>query len=115
MPTMTARHLELSSGDISHGWIGSEIVGTRLGRFEFQGGYPTPDAASKLADALFFNRAVEVYLAQMPAVSWVHVWTGFAETAGATPNQVVVWETLMDAATILLTGNTETVYGLISF
>src|SRR5262245_19353801 len=114
MPTMTAPHLEPSTVDILHGWIGTETVGTRLGKFEFQGGYPTEDAAARLADTLFFNRAVEVYLAQMPAVSWFHVWKGVGETPSAAPNQVVIWETLMDAETVLLTGNTETVYGLVS-
>ena len=49
---------------------------------------------------------------QMPGVSWFRIWKGTAEAGEGTPNQVVLWENLMDGATLLLTGNTETVSGL---
>ena len=96
----------------AHGWIGTETVKTPLGNFEFKGGYPTEDSARRLADQLVFNRAVELYLSQMPVVSWNRVWRGVAEAGTGAPNQLVIWETLMDAQTILLTGNSETVYAL---
>jgi hypothetical protein len=102
-------------GHDNHVWIGTETISTRLGKFEFRNGYPAGDSAARLRDALFFNRAVEVYLAQMPAVSWYHVWKGVAQAGEAKPNQMVIWESLMDAGTLLLTGNSETVYGLVSF
>lgn len=95
-----------------HGWIESETIQTRFGAFEFKGGYPTADAATRLAEQQVFDRAVDVYLAQMPAVSWYRVWKGVAEAGGGAANQLVVWETLMDAQTLLLTGNSETVYAL---
>ena len=98
-----------------HGWIGSETVESRLGRFRFHNGYPSPQAATDLREALVLSRAVDVYLAQMPAVSWYRVWKGIAETDSAIPNQMVIWENLMDSQTLLLTGNCETVYGLVSF
>ncbi|CAL1518737.1 DUF1254 domain-containing protein [Chitinophaga sp. MM2321] len=99
----------------AHGWIGTATVKSRLGDFEFRNGYPTADAVKKLSDALVYSRAIEVYLDQMHAVSWYNVWKGVAAAGVATPNQVVIWETLMDSETLLLTGNTETVYGLSSF
>ncbi len=95
-----------------HGWISTETVKSRLGDFEFKNGYPTPTAVKKLAGALVYSRAIEVYLDQMHAVSFYNVWKGTAGAGSATPNQLVIWETLMDAHTLLLTGNTETVYGL---
>ena len=98
----------------AHGWIDTESVESRLGCFEFHGGYPTPDTARQLADLRTLNRAIEVYLAQMPGVSWSAVWSGVAAAGNSAPNQLVVWETLMDAETLLLTGNCETVYGLAS-
>jgi hypothetical protein len=97
---------------IRHGWIGTEAVSTRLGSFDFRNSYPAADTAQRLRDALIFNRAVEVFLTQMHGVSWYRVWKGVAEAGSAGPNQMVLWETLMDSATLLLTGNTETVYGL---
>ena len=96
----------------AHGWIGTETVKTRLGNFEFKNSYPSGDATRALRDALVFNRAVEAYLVQMHGVSWYRVWKGIADAGAGTPNQVVLWENLMDGATLLLTGNCETVYGL---
>jgi hypothetical protein len=95
-----------------HGWVGTEKVVTRVGEFAFRNGYPEGDTTMRLREALHFHRAVEIYLAQMHGVSWYHVWSGVAEWGAATPNQVVLWENLMDAETLLLTGNCETVYGL---
>jgi hypothetical protein len=97
-----------------HGWIGSETVESRLGSFRFRNGYPGLQAAVDLRDTLVLARAIDVYLAQMPAVSWYHVWKGVGEADAAVPNQMVIWEALMDATTLLLTGNCETVYGLVS-
>lgn len=96
----------------SHGWIATETVKTRVGDFEFKNGYPAANAAGRLRDALLFNRAVEAYLVQMHGVSWYRVWKGTAEAGPRVPNQLVLWEDLMDGVTLLLTGNTETVYGL---
>ncbi|MBK5049377.1 DUF1254 domain-containing protein [Paraburkholderia domus] len=95
-----------------HGWAETGPVATRYGNFEFSGGYPTADTERKLEDVLVLNRAVETYLTQMPAVSWYRVWKGVEEADKATPNQMVVWERLMNAQTLLLTGNTETVYAM---
>jgi hypothetical protein len=99
------------TGD-SHGWIGTETVRSRVGDFEFKNSYPAGDSAQRLRDTLAFNRAVEAYLVQLPGVSWYRVWKGTAEASTGAANQMVIWETLMDSQTILLTGNTETVYGL---
>jgi hypothetical protein len=100
------------TGAAPRGWIGTETVRTRLGSFEFRNSYPSEDASKRLRDALAFNRAVEAYLVQIPGVSWYRTWKGLAAAGTGAPNQLVIWETLMDAATLLLTGNCETVYGL---
>src|SRR5215813_436143 len=98
-----------------HGWLGTETVKSRLGDFEFKNGYPTDEALKKLNDAFVYSRAIEAYMDQMHAVSWYAVWKGVSSFAPAKPNQIVIWESLMDAQTLLLTGNTETVYGLAGF
>ena len=101
-----------STAAADHGWFGSETVDTRLGSFEFRNSYPTAASAERLRETLLFNRAVEAYLVQMHGVSWYRVWKGIAGAGSRTANQVVLWENLMDGATLLLTGNCETVYGL---
>ena len=109
---MTPTNSTAAARTTTHGWIGTETVKTRLGSFEFKDAYPSGDTAGRLRDALVFNRAVEAYLVQMHGVSWYRVWKGVAEAGSGAPNQLVIWDTLMDGATLLLTGNTETVYGL---
>ena len=95
-----------------HGWLGTETIKTRFGDFEFKGGYPTPATAATLQDQLTFNRAIEVYLTQMPAVAVIEQRRGTEAFGATTAQHVIVWERLMDAKTLLLTANTETVYGL---
>ncbi len=102
------------SSDI-HGWIGTATIKSRLGDLTFKNGYPTSDAVKKLTDAKLYDRAIEVYLDQMHGVSMYDMWKGVAAAGSAVPNQLVIWERLMDANTLLLTGNTETVYGLAGF
>jgi hypothetical protein len=95
-----------------HGWLNNDHLQTPYGTFEFKGGFPAPDTSKRLRDTIALNRAIEVYLAQMPTVSWYAVWKGVADAGNKQPNQMVIWEALMDAKTLLLTGNTETVYGM---
>src|SRR5262245_4335789 len=96
----------------AHGWASTGKVETRFGSLEFQGGYPTDESARALSELLTLNRAVEVFLSLMHGVSWHAVWRGVTRAGDAVPNQLVIWEDLMDAQTLLLTGNTDTVYGL---
>ena len=82
------------------------------GDFEFKNGYPVGDTAQRLLDLQTFNRAVEVYLTQMMPVSEIALCEGMRAFGSKKPTQVVIWENLMDAQTVLLTANTETVYVL---
>lgn len=100
----------MSSGQ--QGWLTTETLSTRFGDFEFKGGYPVGDTGERLLRQLTFNRAIEVYLAQMMPVSQIAVREGLRAFGATTPQQIVVWEQLMDAKTVLLTANTETVYAI---
>src|SRR6266542_2508240 len=95
-----------------HGWIGTETVKTRFGDFEFKNGYPTADATDKLYEVRTFNRAVEVYLTHIPAISMFHIRKGLKDFGIDAANKLLIFETLMDAQSLFLTGNTETVYGM---
>ena len=81
-----------------------------FGDFEFKNGYPAANGR-RLLDQLKFNRAIEVYLTQLMPVAIIES-RGRAGIRSDKPNQVVIWENLMDAETIVLTANTETVYAL---
>jgi hypothetical protein len=95
-----------------HGWLGTETLKTRFGDFEFENGYPAGDTAERLLDLQKLNRAIEVYLTQMMPVSEIALREGLRAFGSKKPTQVVIWEDLMDAGTVLLTANTETVYAI---
>src|SRR5215468_2610709 len=112
---LTAAVMSLRSANAQtdgHGWLNNETLQTRYGTFEFKNGYPVGDATARLLDMQKLNRAIEVYTTQMMRVSEIAVREGLRAFGSRTPQQVVIWENLMDAKTILLTANTETVYAI---
>jgi len=96
----------------THGWLGSETLKTRFGDFVFENGYPSGDTVQRLRELQTLNRATEVYLTQLMPVSEMALREGLRKFGATRPTQVVLWENLMDAQTVLLTANTETVYGI---
>ena len=51
-------------------------------------------------------------MTQMMPVSEIALREGMRAFGARKPQQVVIWENLMDAKTVLLTANTETVYAM---
>jgi hypothetical protein len=96
----------------SHGWIGTETVETRFGDFEFKNGYPTADATDKLYDLRTFNRAVEAYLQFVTIMSMFYMQKGLNDFGLDAVNKFLIFETLLDARSLYLTPNTESVYGM---
>ncbi len=95
-----------------HGWPNTETLKTPYGDFEFKNGYPAGQTAERLLDLQKLNRAVEVYSTQLMPVSEIALRECLRAFGANKPTQVVIWENLMDARTVLLTANTETVYAL---
>lgn len=87
-------------------------MSTPFGQFEFRNGYPTRASARALHERLRYNRAVEAYLTQIPTVAIIEQRKGFERFGATAANHAIVWESLLDPATLLLTANTETVYAL---
>ncbi|MGB9271581.1 MAG: hypothetical protein WCB74_20550 [Pseudolabrys sp.] len=101
-----------AQGTEPHGWLNTETLKTRSCDFEFKNGYPVGDTAQRLLNLQKFNRAVEVYLTQLMPVSEIALREGMRAFGSKKPAQVVIWENLMNAQTVLLTANTETVYAM---
>jgi hypothetical protein len=95
-----------------HGWLGTETLKTRVGEFEFKNGYPTDDTARRLRDLQTLNRATEVYLTQIMRVGETAWREGMRAFGSVRPQQVVIWEDLLDPESLLLTSNAETVYSV---
>jgi len=95
-----------------HGWIGTETVETRYGSFEFRNGYPTPGATEKLYEFRTFNRAVESYLHFVTLMSMFYMQKGLNDFGLDAANKFLIYEKLLDAQSLFLTPNTESVYGM---
>lgn len=103
-----------AAGDdaVRHGWLDNETLRTRAGEFAFRNGYPAEGVTARLLDLQALLRATEVYTTQMMRTSEIASREGQRAFGATTPQHVIVWEQLMDARTLLLTANTETVYAI---
>jgi hypothetical protein len=95
----------------SHGWIGTEIIKTRFGDFDFKNGYPTAEATDKLYELRTFDRAVESYLHFVTIMSMFYMQKGLTDFGLDAPNKFLIFEK-MDSHSLFLTPNTESVYGM---
>jgi hypothetical protein len=75
--------------------------------------YPTPETIGRLYDQLDFQRACQVFLRNITASSMYAFREGLRRDLGAdTPQHYVIWDGPFDARSLLLTPNSETVYGV---
>jgi hypothetical protein len=95
----------------THDWIGTETIKTRDGDFQFKNGYPTPEATEKLYELRTFNRAVESYLHLVTIMSMFYMQKGLTDFGLDAANKFLIFEK-MDAQSLFLTPNTESVYGM---
>jgi hypothetical protein len=86
-------------------------IDTRIGTLEFSDGVPTDATASSIYDTIDFTRALNVYNNSFRGASALALKKGF-ESVGAGSGDVVIFEELMDANSLFLTANADTVYYL---
>ena len=86
-------------------------VETRLGTLEFKDGAPSAATAQTVYDTLDFTRALNVYNNSFRGASAYAIAKGL-ESIGAGYNDVVIFSDLMDAKSLFLTANADTVYYL---
>jgi hypothetical protein len=84
-------------------------VETRIGPLEFKDGAPSAATAEKVYDALAFTAALNVFNNSFRGASAYAIRKGF-HSIGAEDNTVVLFPELLDAKSLLLTGNADTVY-----
>lgn len=84
-------------------------VQTRIGTLEFKDGAPSAETAQKVHDTLDFTRGVDVFLNSYRGASAYAIRQGFL-SIGAEDNTVVLYSELMDAKSLFLTANADTVY-----
>jgi len=84
-------------------------VETRIGTLDFKDGAPTPETAQKVYDTLDFTRGLDAFLNSYGGASALALERGF-QSIGANDNDVVIFPELMDAKSLFLTANADTVY-----
>lgn len=88
-----------------------EKVETRVGTLEFTDGVPSAATASTVYDVIDFTRALNAYNNSFRGASAYALRKGF-HSIGADDNDMIIFSELMDANSLFLTANADTVYFL---
>jgi alkylhydroperoxidase family enzyme len=86
-----------------------DVVETSLGTLRFFDGFPDEATVQKVYDNLDFQRGVQAFLTCIPPASAYALRTGI-RSFGPDNQTVIISETLLDSRSLILTGNTETIY-----
>ncbi|CAN7277947.1 DUF1254 domain-containing protein [Phyllobacterium sp. LjRoot231] len=108
----------LNSGNIAFAQSGGEIpailvtpdkVESRIGTLEFKDGAPSAATVEKVRDTLDFTRGLDVFLNSYGGASAYAIRKGLL-SIGAEDNAVTIYPELMDAKSLFLTANADTIY-----
>jgi hypothetical protein len=86
-------------------------VETSIGTLEYKDGAPNKATLEKAYDYIDFTHAYETFVNTMQGVSLVAARRGFLD-AGVKDNEILIFSELMDAKSLFLTANADTVYFL---
>jgi hypothetical protein len=86
-----------------------DTVETRIGKLEFKDGAPSAATAGKIYDTLDFTRGLDAFLNSYGGASAYAIRQGLL-SIGAEDNTVTIYPELMDAKSLFLTANADTVY-----
>jgi len=84
-------------------------VNSRIGPLDFKDGAPSQATLEKVYDNLDFTHAFEAFVNTMQGVNAEAIRRGFLDI-GVKDNEILVFSTLMDAKSLFLTANADTVY-----
>jgi hypothetical protein len=84
-------------------------VDSRIGALEFRDGAPSAATLEKVYDNLDYTRAFEAFVNTMQGVNAAAIRKGLMDI-GVKDNEIVVFSRLMDAKSLFLTANADTVY-----
>jgi len=85
-------------------------VETSIGTLNFLDGAPFPETAEKVYDYLDTARASDAFLKGIPGASVMGLIEGAHSIGAVEAHEVMIFDKLMDAKSLFLTGNASTVY-----
>lgn len=89
-----------------------DTVQTSIGSLSFFDGVPSQDTVLKAYDNLDRMRGVDAFLKGIPGASTYAFIQGVYSIGAVEAHQVVITDQMLDSQTLLLTGNTSTLYAL---
>ena len=98
--------------DIPASITAPDQVETSIGTLKYFDGVPTAKTVETVYDYLDRSRAVNVYINSIPALSVNALREGQAAAGCVASNEVCIWDSLMDSTSLILTGNTSTMYAI---
>ena len=98
-----------TSGALPPSIVTPDRVETRIGTLDFRDGLPSKETLNKVYDNLDFSHAVRAFADTLQGVS-IHAIRKGLQDVGVKDNEVVVWSELMDAKSLFLTANADTIY-----
>ena len=84
-------------------------VESSIGALEYKDGAPNKETVAKVYDYLDLMRGVEAFVNAYQGASVAALFKGFND-AGVPDNTALIWSELMDAKSLFLTANADTIY-----
>ncbi|MGV0976053.1 MAG: DUF1254 domain-containing protein, partial [Azonexus sp.] len=107
-----ANHQFKFSAPIAPGVAVPDKIESSIGTLNLSHGYPKPDTVEKIYDNLDRSRALQAYLMAIPIVNQAGMRDSLSKFGPANQTDVI-WEDLVDARTVELTANDNTIYNFI--
>jgi hypothetical protein len=98
--------------DIPASITAPERAETSIGTLKYFDGVPTEKTVEIVYDYLDRSRAVNVFINSIPMLSMYTLREGQASAGADASHKICIWDNLMDSTTLLLTGNTSTMYAV---
>ncbi|MHC5180329.1 MAG: DUF1254 domain-containing protein [Planctomycetota bacterium] len=87
-----------------------DAVETSIGTLNFLDGAPFPETAEKVYDYLDTTRAMDAFMKGMPGASLKALIDGAHSIGAVQAHEIMIFDKLMGAESLFLTGNSSTVY-----
>jgi hypothetical protein len=98
------------AAEIPSALITPDKLESPLGTLEFKDGAPSKETADKVYDYLDQMHAVEAFVNAYQGASVASVFKGFNENGVPDNTTALIWSELMDAKSLFLTANADTIY-----
>jgi hypothetical protein len=100
-----------ASPAIPHALTTPDRVESRIGTLHFKDGAPSQATVDKMYDQIDFTHAYNVFMNSLDGVSIESLRKGL-QSVGVKDNEVIIFSDLMDAQSLFLTANADTVYAM---